>query len=85
MPDQSNADGEHEIYATVRIATYMHVRLRYDAPHPDLGDFEGMAHALERRIEEEGQLPDDVTSAVDYATVSAEVEPWVWPARGVAA
>lgn len=77
LPRQSTAEPQWDGYATVRIEHYMHVRFKYDAPHPDDIDNEAIEIAIGDRIEagsgDMGEL-DDIE--VTYGTVNAEVETW---------
>lgn len=69
-------DPVHEICATVRVEHYLHVKIQVAASgHPDAIDQEAIATELAAKIEaQHGEVGN--WAAVDYATTSAEVEPW---------
>lgn len=68
------SDTEWEDFATVRVEKIYHVRIKARGPHPDLADWEAASMALDRRIEQEGDVPADVE--VTYASLTSETEPW---------
>ena len=74
LEPEDPAEGVWETSATVTITTKAHVRISGKGPHPDLVDWESVSMELDKRIEEAGQIPEDVQ--VDHITVSSETEPW---------